>query len=141
MDTGTQRGTGKRSRCASEADSRAKEAANNNLNLERPPISLEAAFTVIKRFFKDPQPEHERIRLVYSQLSHSRDAEQIKSRSDQVLLARLRSAPGLRAFMHRLDPYIDETCYICGESQMTLEHWLTCCPGIAAERVALFGTH
>ena len=57
------------------ADSRAKEAAKNNLNLERPPISLEAASTVIKRFFKDPQREHERTR----QLSHSRDAEQLKS--------------------------------------------------------------
>ena len=30
------------------ADARAKEAAKNNLNLERPPISLEAASTVIK---------------------------------------------------------------------------------------------
>ena len=125
------------------ADARAKEAAKNNLNVERPPISLEAASTVIKRFFKDPQPEHERVRKVYSQLSHSRDAEQLKSRSDQVLLARLRSGhhPGLRAYMHRLDPQIDEQCYICGEGQMTLDHWLICCPGISAERVALFGTH
>ena len=125
------------------ADARAKEAAKNNLNVERPPISLEAASTVIKRFFKDPQPEHERVRKVYSQLSHSRDAEQLKSRSDQVLLARLRSGhhPGLRAYMHRLDPQIDEHCYICGEGQMNLEHWLICCPGISAERVALFGTH
>ena len=74
------------------------------MNLKRPPILLEVASTVIKQFFRDPQPEHERIRQVYSQLSHSRDAEQIKSRSDQVLLARLRSGhhPGLRAFMHML---------------------------------------
>ena len=33
------------------ADVRAKEAATNNLNLERPPISLEAASTVIKQVF------------------------------------------------------------------------------------------
>ena len=75
----------------------------------------------------------------------------MKSRSDQVLLARLRldHHPGLRAFMHQLDRHIDETCYISGESQMTLEHWLiSCpgislisCPGISTECVALFGTH
>ena len=49
----------------------AKEAATNNLNLERQSISLEAASTVIKRFLKDPQPELELIRQVYSQLSDS----------------------------------------------------------------------
>ena len=43
------------------ADARAKEAASNNFNLERPPISLEAASTLIKRFFKDRQPEQEEI--------------------------------------------------------------------------------
>ena len=96
MDTGTQRGTRKRS-----CDPQAKEAAKNNLNLECPPILLEAASTIIKRFFKDPQPRHKRIRTVYSQLPHSRDAEQITSRSNQVPLARLHSGhhPGLRAFM------------------------------------------
>ena len=113
-------------------DARTKETTNNNVNLERPPILLEAASNTIKRFFKDPHPENERIRQVYSQLFHSRGAEQIKSRSDQVLLARLRSGhhPGLRVFMHRLDPQIEETCYICGESPMTLEHWIISCPGI-----------
>ena len=40
-------------------DARAKEAASNNLNLERPPISLEAASTMINHFLKDPQPENE----------------------------------------------------------------------------------
>ena len=93
-------------------------------------------------FFKDPQPPHERIHKVYNQLSHYRDAEQITSWRDQVL-ARLRSGyqTGLRTFMHRLGPQIDETCYICGEGQITLVHWILDFPRISAERITLFGTH
>ena len=47
-------------------DQGAKEAAENNEHLERPPISLEAAYSVIDQKIKDAQPCHERIRQIYS---------------------------------------------------------------------------
>ena len=41
-------------------------------------------------------------------------------------LARLRSGhhPELREYMYRLDPQIEETCYIYGDAIMTLNHWI-----------------
>ena len=126
------------------ADQRAKEAAENSEGLERPPISLEAAYSVINQKIKDAQPCHERTRKVYSTFSKQRDKLQIITRKDQVLLARLRSGhfQGLRAYKNRLDPQIDPHCYICGEEVvMTLQHWLVDCPGVSAEWVSLFETH
>ena len=126
------------------ADQRAKEAAENSEGLERPPISLEAAYSVINQKIKDAQPCHERTRKVYSTYSKQRDRLQIVTRKDQVLLARLRSGhfQGLRAYKNRVDPQIDANCYICGEDViMDLKHWLVDCPGVSAERVSLFGTH
>ena len=47
------------------ADQRAKEAAENSEHLERPPISLEAAYSVINQKIKDVHPCHQRTRQIY----------------------------------------------------------------------------
>ena len=44
------------------ADQCAKEAAENRENIESPPISLEAAYSVINQKIKDAQPCHEHTR-------------------------------------------------------------------------------
>ena len=125
------------------ADAHAKEAAENQARLARPPISLGSANMMIKKIFRDTQPSHERTRQVYESLSISRDKEEIKNRKDAVLLARLRSGhhPGLRAWVHRVDPQVDPSCYICGDPNMDLSHWLVKCPGVSAERMTRFGSH
>ena len=48
------------------ADQCAKEAAENRENIESPPISLEAAYSVINQKIKDAQPCHERTCQIYA---------------------------------------------------------------------------
>ena len=125
------------------ADARAKDASGNQEGLARPPISLGSANMMVKQIFKDAQPTHERTRQIYQNLSRSKDKAQINCRKDAVLLARLRSGhhPGLRAWVHRVDPQVEPTCYICGDPYMDLYHWLCICPGVSAERMAKVGSH
>ena len=65
------------------------------------------------------------------------------SRSDKVLLARLRTGHhyAFRKYLNRLDPSIDPKCPLCKEDEHSLEHWLIDCPGISQERMNLFGSH
>ena len=123
------------------ADAAAKSASE--LDEERPPISVNAAWTTIKKNIRDPPPTHARIVATYTGHSSSRDASEIDNRSDQVLLARLRSGhhPAFRAYLHRMDPDVDPTCPICQNADHTLEHWLLDCPGTSAVKREMFGTH
>ena len=51
--------------CNKAADQRAKKAAENRENLDRPPILLEAAYSVINQKIKDVHPCHQRTRQIY----------------------------------------------------------------------------
>ena len=115
------------------ADAKAKEATELT-DEDRPPISLNAAWTTIKKNIRDPPISHDRIRATYNGYSKRRDAEEITNRGDQVLLARLRSGhhPALRGYLHRLDPDVDPTCPKCRLADQTLELWLLDCPGTSS---------
>ena len=70
------------------ADAAAKEATE----LDEPPaaVTYNSVVAHIKKVTKDPAPQHERTKLVYSKYSRDREKE-ISNRSDQCLLAKLRS--------------------------------------------------
>ena len=60
------------------ADQRAKEAAENSEYLERPPISLDSAYSVVNKKIKDAQPCQEKSPAKYiSTYSKNRDKLQI----------------------------------------------------------------
>ena len=127
------------------ADQAAKEATT--IEGDSPPISYSCACTAIKKVIKDNDTEHARTQAIYAKRSKERD-KAIKIRSDQVLLARLRSGhhEALRAYKHRINPDIEETCPACFEEgitneKMTLEHWLCNCAAGAEWRMRKFGTH
>ena len=103
-------------------------------------ISYGSACSRVKVLTKDPPITNERIREVYGALSQERESR-VRSRSDQTLLARLRTGHfiGLRAYKHRIDDTTDPTCNLCNEESQDLEHWLQRCPATAAKRWQLFG--
>ena len=125
------------------ADKKAKEATIAREDEQRPPTTIEAAWTTIKRIIKDDQPQHPRIAATYAGRSRKRDKEEITNRSDQVLLARLRTGHhyAFWKYLNRLDPSIHPKCPLCKEDEHSLEHWIIDCPGISQERMNLFGTH
>ena len=104
-------------------------------------ISYKALCAAIKLECVDPPPTHLRTKNVYASLSHQRDAG-INTRSDQTLLAKLRSGHyiGLRAYRARIagTPQ-DPNCDLCDEEvPQTLEHWVQC-PALSAARRNLIG--
>ena len=88
-----------------------------------------------------PPPEHARSKLMYDKMSKSSDVG-ISTRSDQVLLARIRSGWDLRfaATRHRFNIELDPSCPRCGHESEDMEHWLLRCPGTMAAKQAIFGT-
>ena len=66
------------------------------------PIPLSSSIQVITETIRDAPPIHERVAFVYQHRRVSRDAKQINSRKDDVLLSRLRSGhhPSLKQYLH-----------------------------------------
>ena len=102
-------------------------------------MSFGSSCAQISLCIKDPPIAHERTRVVYEGYSRGRESS-ITNRSDQALLAKLRSGHymGLRAYRHRIDGVTDPTCRRCGEEPEDLVHWLHC-PATLVERRRHFG--
>ena len=88
---------------------------------------------------KDPPIKYERTAEVYSTYSSPREC-QIRSRSDQTLLAKLRTGKykGLHAYKSLLDGS-DPTCPLCNQEPQDLQHWLQRCQATEKMRFNLFG--
>ena len=121
------------------ADKAAKEATL----LNDPPakISFESIKNYIKRSIVDPPIKHTRTAEVYKDFSNKTDSV-ITSRSDQTLLARLRSGHHLsfRDYQHRLDENASKFCPDCPGEIHDLSHWMTRCAATSEIRQRLFGT-
>ena len=104
------------------------------------PIPYGSACSQIRMTTKDPPVQHARTRAIYGEFSMRREA-QIKSRSDQTLLARLRSGHhiSLMAYRHRLDAAADPLCPLCNEEEHDVMHWVQKCPATERTRRELFG--
>ena len=120
------------------ADKAAKEATD--LPGPHRPTSYSSICTAIGLCTGDKPPEHERTREVYRCLSKEKE-KTISSRSDQSLLAKIRSGHhiALMAYKHRIDATTDPMCPLCNEEEHSLEHWFTRCPATENERRRLFG--
>ena len=123
------------------ADARAKEATTRPG--EGRAISYKSACATINRHIKDPPTSewnHARSAAVYSKYSESKE-KLVTSRSDEVLLARVRSGKhlGFAEFRARIGKTTDASCEECGAAVEDLEHWLTECPGTEGARIRLFG--
>ena len=118
------------------ADAAAKEACSEPGTCS---VSFGSSCAQISLCIKDPPIAHERTRVVYEGYSSGRESG-IKNRSDQALLAKLRSGHymGLRAYRHRIDGVTDLTCRRCGEEPEDLVHWLNY-PATLVERRRWFG--
>lgn len=117
----------------------AKEAAE--LRLEQyAPTWFHSAAARIKATRKDPAPSHPRIKAVYEFYSKEKE-EEVQSRSDQSLLAKIRSGHSIlfAAYRKRIDESEDDTCPSCQLEPQTMEHWMTRCPGTLAQRRNIFG--
>jgi ribonuclease HI len=120
------------------ADEAAKQATS--LPGRSRDVSYGSACARIRHITKDIIT-HSRTKEVYSSFSKDRE-KNIKNRSDQSLLAKLRSGHyiGLRAYKSRIDPTTSPKCNLCDtEEDQDLEHWLQRCPATARERHYRFG--
>ena len=93
--------------------------------------------------------KHQHTKEVYSCKSKKKE-QLITSRSEQVLLARLRAGhhPELWTYKHRLNPAEDPTCPRCMEADaegtlmkplcLDVDHWLDC-PATMEQRMRTFG--
>ena len=121
------------------ADTVAKEAAE----LEGHPYAptwFHSVKAKIKADRKDPQPEHERTRQVYSSYSAQEELK-IKTKRGQSLLAKIRSGHTVlfAAYRNKIDENEDPTCPLCHDAPQDLVHWMTSCAGTLQQRMALFG--
>ena len=121
------------------ADQAAKEAAGA-VEEGTSPISYSCACTAIKIAITDPEPTHARTKEIYAKRSKKLD-KRITNRSDQVLLARLRSGhlDSLNAYKQRIAPDSDPKCDLCKDADQSLEHWLIDCAANTCWRQATFG--
>ena len=121
------------------ADKVAKEATA--LETEPTPITFGSAKAKIKAEVKDDISTHERTARVYGKLSKQREAE-VKSRADQVLLARIRSGHhwAFQSYHKLVDDAHDATCKECGCDLHDLELWLCQCIAHSHLRMRYFGT-
>ena len=120
-----------------EADQAAKEAAQ--MQGPHQPTTYKCACSLIDRHIKDTNT-HARTSAVYKGYSKLKELE-VKTRSDQVFLAQLRSGhqKSFREYVHeKLDPSVDPNCPLCEKERHNLEHWLKC-EGTLAARQKLFG--
>ena len=121
------------------ADQAAKDAAN--LDEEPCPTSYASARAKIKSTVKDNMNSHERTARVYAKYSKKKEAE-VKTRADQVLLARIRSGHhwAFESYHKLVDREHDTTCKECKSELHDLEHWLCQCPANSELRMRFFGT-
>ena len=124
------------------ADKHAKAATKIPPSLENPgsEVTFGGAKSCIRAEIKDPPCTHEIVSATYSNISHKRDRELIKSRRDAVLLAQLRSGKCVKLanYKNLLDPSIPATCPLCEEADQDLKHWLLECPGTLRAKMELF---
>ena len=102
------------------ADYVANQACSENA--QRLGVTYPAIYAQISHIVKDLPIQHEITAEVYSAYSSSREC-QIRSRSDQTLLAKLRTGKykGLRAYKSLLDGS-DPTCPLCNQELQDLQH-------------------
>ena len=88
------------------------------------PTLISCALHVISELFRDDSPSHIQHRKT------SIDLQQLQSRRDDVLIARLHSDHqlSLKAHHYRIDAEIDPTCPSCHQADHTLQYWLIECP-------------
>ena len=104
--------------------------------------SLTQARSAIRKAITDGPTTHERTRAAYAHLQKKTE-DQITTRADQVLIARLRSGHHIafNTYKHRLDESISPACPACNAADHTLEHWLVDCDSLTQERQDAFGPH
>ena len=122
------------------ADKAAKDATE--LEEQAAPVTYGSICAQIRKITKDPPPTHERTKEVYSALSHRKE-KNIASRSDQTLLAKIRTGHTtlFRAYEARVNGEDGSTtkCPLCGEMPHDLQHWISKCAGTLEKRRDLFG--
>ena len=120
------------------ADVAAKEASK--MEGEYAPTTLGSVCCRIRALNKDPPSSHRTTREVYSEIKKERE-QQIETRSDQSLLARVRTGRTslFLAVKNEIDRNEDPMCPLCRDAPHTLEHWMTQCAGTLAKRRELFG--
>ena len=102
--------------------------------------TLRGILPLIRDQVKDAPPSHPRCAAVYAELKISRE-QQLTSRADQTMLARIRSGHSLLfdAYKFRISNSGSPVCKRCDSGlDDNLEHWLTC-DGTVAERMKHFG--
>ena len=121
------------------ADAAAKHATT--LEEEQAAIPFGSACARIKAAIKDDISSHQRTARVYSKYSKRKETE-VKTRADQVLLARIRSGHhwGLESYHKLVDADHNAKCEECGWELHDLEHWLCDCPATSHIRMKMFGT-
>ena len=121
------------------ADAAAKQATT--LDDEPGPITYGSACARVKAGIRDDHSSHDRTARVYSKFSKQKEAE-VLTRSDQVLLARIRSGHhwNFESYHQLVDKEHDTTCKECGWELHDLEHWLCNCPATSHIRMKMFGT-
>ena len=124
------------------ADQAAKDATK--LDEESRAVSFASECARIRQAIQDPPPTDPgdiRIHEIYSAYNKSRDDAQVKTRADEVNLARLRARkhPSLRDYQHLLNESVDATCTRCQTGVEDLEHWLHECDAMAPRRMRVFG--
>ena len=122
------------------ADTAAKAATL--LDEDPTEIPFGCAKSLIKRSINDDISSHARSEVVYSKLSAKKEAE-IKSREDQVLLARLRSGHhwGLESYHKLVNEEHDDRCKVCEDHPPhDLQHFICECEQTDTLRMECFGT-
>lgn len=119
----------------------ADAAAKSATSLDGPgrPVSYKAICAQIRNVTRDPAPTRDLPKHVYADYNPKKERE-ITSRSDQSLLAKIRTGESLLflAFKNKLDGITDPTCE-CGEAPHDQEHWMKYCPRTLRKRMDYFG--
>ena len=94
----------------------------------------------LRSLWKDMPSSHERTRKVYSAYSKSKE-EEVLSRSDQTLLAKLRTGHTVlfKEYLNKIDETKDPTCPLCQQAPHSLTHWMCECAGTLQKRFELLG--
>ena len=108
---------------------------------EEEPTSLNSFFALINSTLTDGPILHWRTAQVYAKLNRTTERAK-RARSDQVLLAQLRSGhhKAFRTYQHMLNGNLDKSCPECGALKNHLKHWLVDCPAGSEWRMLQFGT-